>query len=143
MQITKGNSRIVFIFDDCVFKFTNFTHFKGWFSGPLCNLDEFMIWNIYRDKRLAQVVLFIPFIVLIQKKVKGPISDEYKQADKLFEYFHNLPIRLDVHNDYSNFGMQDRLQVFDYAMKPVKILKRIFNLFTKFRYVDSVKPIIE
>jgi len=143
MQLKVGNSRIVLVFDDCVFKFTNFTRFKGWFSGPLCNLDEFMIWNLYRDERLAPVVLFIPFIVLVQKRVKGPISEDFKQSDKLYEYFKNLPIRLDLHNDYSNFGIQGRLQVFDYAMKPVKILGRIYNLLTKFKYVDSVKPIVE
>jgi hypothetical protein len=121
MQLKIGNSRIALVCENYVFKFANITHFKGWFSGPLCNLDEFIIWHIFKDDRLAPVVFFIPFIVLVQRRVKDPIGEDYKHSDKLYEYFHNLPIRLDTHNDYSNFGVQGKLQVFDYAMKPIKI----------------------
>ena len=103
MEIHKGVTRIVFIFENIVIKIPNFTH--SWYhfiKGLLCNMNEHKTWTSHSRKDLLCPVRWIfPGGWLIIMVKCDPVScEDYHNMD--FSDF----IYAELHEDMTpyNFG---------------------------------------
>lgn len=124
MEIKYGYDKKVFIFSNFVIKFPKIQRRTP--ISIISIFEEFLLWNTLKDKRLAPVILYIPFICSVMRKAEMISEQEwFERKAELIDHFHSDIFYADIFKSGNNIGkINGELVLVDYNYHSVLAMRK-------------------